>query len=44
VYLKCFRDLDLVDGYSRGAAALAHLYRGSSTMLHIGTAVRWHDT
>ena len=27
VYLRYFRDLDLVAGYSWGAAALAHLYR-----------------
>jgi len=27
VYLRYFRDLDLVAGYSRGAVALAHLYR-----------------
>ena len=27
VYLKYFRDLDLVAGYSWGAAALAHSYK-----------------
>jgi len=27
VYLRYFRDLDLVAGYSWGAATLAHLYR-----------------
>jgi len=27
VYLRYFRDLDLVAGYSWGAVALAHLYK-----------------
>ena len=34
VYLKYFRDLDLVAGYSWGAVALAH----------VGTVVRCRDT
>jgi len=36
VYLKYFRDLDLVAGYSWGAAALAHLYR------ELNKAARWN--
>jgi len=34
VYLKYFRDLDLVAGYSWGAAALAHLYRERNKVAH----------
>jgi hypothetical protein len=36
VYLKYFRDLDIVAGYSWGAAALAHLYR------ELNKAARWN--
>jgi len=36
VYLRYFRDLDLVDGYSWGVAALAHLYR------ELNKATRWN--
>jgi hypothetical protein len=36
VYLKYFRDLDLVAGYSWGAAALAHLYK------EFNNAARWN--
>jgi len=36
VYLKYSRDLDLVAGYSWGAAALAHLYR------ELNKAARWN--
>jgi len=36
VYLRYFRDLDLVAGYSWGAAALAHLYR------ELNNAARWN--
>jgi len=36
VYLRYFRDLDLVVGYSWGAAALAHLYR------ELNNVARWN--
>jgi len=36
VYLRYFRDLDLVAGYSWGAAALAHLYK------ELNNAARWN--
>ena len=36
VYLRYFRDLDLVAGYSWGAAALTHLYR------ELNNAARWN--
>jgi len=36
VYLRYFRDLDLVAGYSRGAAALAHLYK------ELNNVARWN--
>jgi len=36
VYLRYFRDLDLVAGFSWGAAALAHLYR------ELNNAARWN--
>jgi len=36
VYLRYFRDLDLVVGYSWGVAALAHLYR------ELNNAARWN--
>jgi len=35
VYMRYIRDVDLVDGYSWGAAALAHLYRENK-------AARWN--
>jgi len=34
VVLRYFRDLDLVAGYSWGAAALAHLYRELNNAAH----------
>jgi len=34
VYLRYFRDLDLVVGYSWGAAALAHLYKELKNAAH----------
>jgi len=34
VYLRYFRDLDLVAGYSWGVAALAHLYRELNKVAH----------
>jgi len=34
VYLRYVRDLDLVAGYSWGAAALAHLYRELNNVAH----------
>jgi len=36
VYLRYFRDLDLVAGYSWGVAALAHLYR------ELNKVARWN--
>jgi len=36
VYLRYFRDLDVVAGYSWGAATLAHLYR------ELNMAARWN--
>jgi len=36
VYLRYFRDLDIIAGYSWGAAALAHLYR------ELSKAARWN--
>jgi type IV secretory pathway VirJ component len=36
VYLKYFKDLDLVAGYSWGAATLAHLYK------ELNNAARWN--
>ena len=36
VYLRYFRDLDLVAGYSWGAAALAHLY------MELNNVARWN--
>ena len=36
VYLRYFRDIDIVAGYSWGAATLAHLYRD------ISKAARWN--
>jgi len=36
VYLRYFRDFDIVVGYSWGAAALAHLYR------ELNKAARWN--
>ena len=36
VYLRYFRDLDLVAGYSWGAATLAHLYK------ELNNAARWN--
>jgi len=36
VYLRYFRDLDLVAGYSWGAATLAHLYR------ELNNVARWN--
>ena len=36
VYLRYFRDLDLVAGYLWGAAALAHLYR------ELNNVARWN--
>jgi len=38
VYLRYFRDLDLVAGYSWGVAALAHLYK------ELNNASRWNPT
>jgi len=43
VYMRYFRDFDLVADYSWGVVALAHLYR-ESTMMHVETAVKWQDT
>jgi hypothetical protein len=34
VYLKYFRDLDLVAGFSWGAATLTHLYRELNKAAH----------
>jgi hypothetical protein len=34
VYLRYFRDLDIVSGFSWGAAALAHLYRELNNASH----------
>jgi hypothetical protein len=34
VYLRCFRDLDVVSSFSWGAAALAHLYRELNNATH----------
>ena len=36
VYLRYFRDLDLVTGYSWGAATLAHLYK------ELNNVARWN--
>jgi len=36
VYLRYFRDLDIVVGYSWGVAALAHLYR------ELNKVARWN--
>jgi len=36
VYLRYFRDFDLVAGYSWGAAALAHLYK------ELNNVARWN--
>jgi len=36
VYLRYFRDFDLVAGYSWGVATLAHLYR------EFNNAARWN--
>jgi hypothetical protein len=33
-YLKYFRDLELVDGYAWGVAALSHLYREINNASH----------
>jgi hypothetical protein len=38
VYLKYFRDLEIVSGFSWGAAALAHLYK------ELNNAARWNTS
>jgi hypothetical protein len=38
VYLKYFRDLEIVSGFSWGAAALAHFYK------ELNNVVRWNTS